>query len=73
MIASNHANVGKFGVRWPRSVHQAVAFAIASEFGRKPPFARNLHSEDDIFAISFANHSQELANFFATVNSQLFV
>ena len=40
----------------PRSyrVHHAIAFAIASEFCRKHPFARNFRSEDDIFAISFA-------------------
>ena len=35
-------------------VHQAMAFAIASEFWCKLPFARNFHSEDDnFFAISF--------------------
>ena len=35
-------------------VHQAIAFAIASEFCRKLPFARNFRSKDEIFAISFA-------------------
>ena len=35
-------------------VHQAIAFAIASEFCRKLPSARNFRSDDDIFAISFA-------------------
>ena len=35
-------------------VHQAIAFAIASEFCRKLAFARKFCSEDEIFAISFA-------------------
>ena len=35
-------------------VHQAIAFAIASKFCRRLPFARDFRSEDDIFAISFA-------------------
>ena len=35
-------------------VHQAIAFAIASEFCHSLPFARDFRSEDDIFAISFA-------------------
>ena len=35
-------------------MHHAIAFAIASEFCRKRPFARNFRSENEIFAISFA-------------------
>ena len=35
-------------------VHQAIAFAIASEFRRKLPFARHFRNEDAIFALSFA-------------------
>ena len=35
-------------------MHHAIAFAFASEFCRKLPFARNFRSEDEIFAISFA-------------------
>ena len=35
-------------------MHQAIAFAIASEFCRKLAFARKFRSEDKIFAISFA-------------------
>ena len=31
-------------------MHQAIAFAFASEFDRKLPFARNFRSEDEIFA-----------------------
>ena len=54
-------------------VHQTIAFAIASEFCRKHPFARNFRSEDEISAISFLqfhsqNRSHSLANSFATVN-----
>ena len=35
-------------------VHHAIAFAIASEFCRKRPFARNFRSENEVSAISFA-------------------
>ena len=35
-------------------MHQAIAFAIASEFCRKRPFARNFRNENKISAISFA-------------------
>ena len=59
------------GMTW---VHQTIAFAIASEFCRKLPFARKFCSEDEIFAISFAKSvAHSLANSFATHNSQLFV
>ena len=34
-------------------MNQAVAFAIAREFCRKRPFARNYRNEDETFAISF--------------------
>ena len=35
-------------------VHPAIAFAIASEFCRKRPFARNFRIENDILVTSFA-------------------
>ena len=35
-------------------VQQAIALAIASQFCRKLPFARNFRREDEMFAISFA-------------------
>ena len=35
-------------------VHQAIPFAITSEFCRKRPFARNFRNENEIFAIQFA-------------------
>ena len=35
-------------------MHQAIAFAIASEFCRKLPFARTFCGQDEISAISFA-------------------
>ena len=35
-------------------MHHALAFAIASEFRRKRPFARNFRSENEVSAISFA-------------------
>ena len=43
-------------------MHQAIAFAIASEFCRKRPFTRNFCSEDKMFAISFAKPIAWLAN-----------
>ena len=54
-------------------MHQAIAFAIASEFCRKLPFVRNFRSEDEISAFHSQKHSHSLANSFATLNSQLFV
>ena len=45
-------------------MHHAIAFAFASEFCRKLPFARNFRSEDEIFAISFADfHSHSRCEF----------
>ena len=52
----------------PVWVHQAVAFAIASEFCRKRPFARNFRSEDQSHS---QNQWHSLANSFATLHSQL--
>ena len=46
-------------------VHQAVAFAIASDFCRKRPFARNIHSKNEIspwLSWHVQNHSPSLAN-----------
>ena len=54
-------------------VHHAIAFAIASEFCRKRPFARNFRSENENLQFHSQNHSHSLANSFATPNSQLFV
>ena len=54
-------------------VHHAIAFAIASEFCRKHPFARNFRSENKNLPFHSQNHSHSLANSFATPYSQLFV
>ena len=35
-------------------MHHAIAFAIASEFCRKLPFARNFRSENENLPFSFA-------------------
>ena len=49
-------------------MHQATAFAIASELCRKLPIARNFRSED-IFCFHSQKHSNSLAHSFATLNS----
>ena len=54
-------------------VHHAIAFAIASEFCRKHPFARNFRSENENLPFHSQNHSHSLVNSFATPNSQLLV
>ena len=51
-------------------MHQAIAFAIASEFCRKLPFARNFRNEDKISQFHSQNHSHSLANSFARLNSE---
>ena len=50
------------------SVHQAIAFAITSEFCRKRPFARDFHSENQNVS---QFHAPSLVNQSAALNSQL--
>ena len=45
----------------------AIAFAIASEFCRKRPFARNFRSENEISVISFAKPFAFASEFLSNV------
>ena len=47
-------------------MHHAIAFAIASEFCRKHPFARNFRSKNENLPFHPQNRSHWLANSFAT-------
>ena len=53
-------------------VHHAIVFAIAREFCRRHPFARDFWSENELLSFHSQNHSQSLAHQFAVLNSQLF-
>ena len=46
-------------------MHQAIAFAIASEVCHELPFAKNFRNDDEIFVISFANEFLRNAQFTA--------